>query len=114
MNDRNGEQIVISPNEQLGELSNLIKETGKKVAEDSYDTFFEFLANCGLSDADGPVPLEVWSGIAQAFADASGYRVGLQAEILEPIDGEPPAYRSIGKVEVASADPTIFVQPAGE
>ena len=114
MNDRNGEQIMISPNEQVGELSSLIKETGKKVAEDSYDTFFEFLAKCGLSDADGPVPLEVWSGIAQAFADASGYRVGLEAEILEPIDGEPLAYRSIGKVEVASADPTIFVQPVGE
>jgi hypothetical protein len=103
---------MISPNEHVGELSNLIKETGEKIAEDSYETFFEFLAKCCLSGADGPVPLEVWSGIAQAFADASGYRVGLQAEILEPIDGEPSTYRSIGKVEVAGADPTIFVQTA--
>ena len=63
---------MISPNEQVGELSILIKETGKKVSEDSYDTFFEFLTKGGLSDADVPIPLEIWSGIAQAFADASG------------------------------------------
>jgi len=104
----------LSLNNQIPELSNLINETGKKVTETYYLTFSKFLAECGLGEADGPVPLEIWRGIAEAFADSSGYRIVLQAEILEPIDGESLTYRRTGRLEVASADPTCFVQPAGE
>ena len=37
-----------------------------------------------------------------------------EAEILELTDGEPCTYRSAGQREVASADPTCFVQSAAE
>lgn len=93
------------------------KETDERIAENYYHTFFDFLAEIGLlSEIDGPrlVPLKRWAAIAQAFADASGYRIVLQAEILRPNDGEPLSYRSIGRDEVAVADPTSFVAPAEE
>jgi hypothetical protein len=104
----------LSLNNQIPELANLINEVGEKVGETYYYAFFKFLAECGLAETDGPVPLEIWRGIAQAFADSSGYRIVLQAETLECIGGEPLTYKSTGRVEVASADPTCFVQPAGE
>ena len=101
-------------NNQMPELSNLINEAGKSATETYYLTFVKFLAECGLTEADGPVPLEIWCGIAEAFADSSGYGIVLQAEILESIDGESLAYRCTGRIEVASADPMCFVQEAGE
>jgi hypothetical protein len=102
--------------EQVQELSTLIKEAGERLIEDYYPKFCEYLDQLGLFDPDGvgPVPLELWRALAQAFADASGYRIVLQAEILELIDSEPGSYRSVGQREVASADPTCFVQSAGE
>jgi hypothetical protein len=99
--------------EQMQELSTLIKETGEKLFEDYYPKFCESLGELGLFDPGG-LPLELWCAFAQAFADASGYRIVLQAEILELIDGAPGGYRSIGQREVASADPMCFVQSAGE
>jgi hypothetical protein len=99
--------------EQMRELSTLIKETGERLFQDYYPKFCETLGELGLFNPSG-LPLELWRAFAQAFADASGYRIVLQAEILEPIDGEPGTYRSVGQREVATADPTCFVQPAGE
>ena len=99
--------------EYVQELSTLIKETGEKLFEDYYPKFCESLGELGLFDPSG-LPLELWCAFAQAFADASGYRIVLQAEVLELIDGEPGSYRSIGQREVASADPTCFVQAAEE
>jgi hypothetical protein len=97
-------------------LSALIKETGEMLIEDYYLKLFECLEDLGLSEPAGlvSVPLELWHALVQALADVSGYRVVLQAEILEHLDGEPGSYRSVGHREVASADPTLFVQPAGE
>jgi hypothetical protein len=99
--------------EQMQELSTLIKETGERLIEDYYPKFCESLGELGLFDPSG-LPLELWCAFAQAFADASGYRIVLQAEILELIDSEPGSYRSVGQREVASAVPTCFVQSAGE
>jgi|GEM_PF-2730960 len=99
-------------NELMQDLSILIEETGERIAEDYYFAFFEFLAKINLSDTDCPIPLKLWTAIAQAFADASGYRIGLQAELLEPIDGEPTRNRVVGHREVASVEPILFVQPA--
>jgi len=97
--------------EQMQELSNVIKETGERLIEDYYFKFCESLGELGLFDPSG-LPLEIWRAFAQAFADASGYRIVLQAEIIELINGEPGSYRSVGQREVASADPTCFVQSA--
>lgn len=104
-----------SSEKQMQELSRLIKETGERIAENYYDAFFEFLAELGLfSDDPPPVPLKLWGVLAQAFADASGYRIVLQAEILRPNDAEPLCYRCVGHAEVAVADPTVFVEAAEE
>ena len=101
-------------NELMQELSTLVEETGERIAEDYCYAFFEFLAELNLPDTDCPIPLKLWTAIAQAFAEASGYRIVLQAVMLEPINGEPTSYRAIGHREVASVEPTLFVQPAEE
>ena len=60
---------------QLQELSLLMKKTGAEVIEEYFSQFSQILENLGLLSefaGTGPVPLEVWTGIAQAMADASG------------------------------------------
>jgi hypothetical protein len=47
--------------------------------------------------------------MAQAFADASGYRISLQGAVLKPRDGELIEYRIVGYREVAGTEPTLFV-----
>jgi len=59
---------------------------------------------------DSLTPLEVCEGIAQASADVSGYRVVLQAALHGPTEGNSDILQTIGHEEVASADPTFFVQ----
>jgi hypothetical protein len=98
--------------ELMQELSALVEETGERIAEDYYFAFFEFLAKLNLPDTDCPIPLKLWTALAQAFADASGYNISLQAAMLEPIDDEPTSYRTVGHREVAGVEPTLFVQPA--
>jgi hypothetical protein len=63
---------------ELQWLSQLIEKTGVDIAEDYASQFSKTLENLGLFSefaGTGPVPLEVWIGIAQALADASGYKV---------------------------------------
>lgn len=99
-------------NELMRELSTLVEETGDRIAEDYYFAFLEFLAKLNLPQNDCPIPLKLWAAIAQAFADASGYRIDLQAVVLEPTDDESTSYRTVGHREVARVEPTLFVQPA--
>jgi hypothetical protein len=76
----------------LEELSRLSKETGGEIIDEYYSKFSQILENLGLfSEFAGtrPVPSEVWTGIAQALSDASGYSVILKAEILEPSTDDP-------------------------
>ncbi len=97
----------------LQDLSRLMKETGGELTEGYYSQFSQILENLGLFSefaGTGPVPLEVWTGIAQALADASGYSVILKAEILEPSRDDPETYRSVGKREIAKVTPTLFVK----
>jgi len=91
-----------------------MKETGGEVMEKYYGQFSEILENLGLFSefaGTGPVPLEVWTGIAQALADASGYSVILKAEILDPSRDDPETYRSVGKCEIEMVEPNLFVKP---
>ena len=99
-------------NELMQELSTLVEGTEERISEDYYFAFLEFLAQLNFPDTDNPIPLKLWVALAQAFADASGYHIGLQAVVLEPINGEPTSYRAVGHREVASVEPTLFVQPA--
>ena len=98
---------------QLQELSRFMKKTGAEIMEEYSSQFSQILNNLGLLSefaGTGPVPLEVWTGIAQALADASGYSVILKAEFLEPSRDDPETYRSVGKREIANVEPTLFVK----
>jgi hypothetical protein len=97
----------------LQELSLFMTETGAEITEEYSSQFSQILNNLGLLSefaGTGPVPLEVWTGIAQALAYASGYSVILKAEILEPSGDDPEIYRTVGKREIANVEPTLFVK----
>jgi hypothetical protein len=98
---------------QPQELSLLMKKTGAEIIDENSSQFSQILENLGLLSefgGTGPVPLEVWTGIAQALADGSGYSVILNAEILEPIKDSQGAYRRVGKREIAAVEPSLFVK----
>jgi hypothetical protein len=98
---------------EIRELSALVKETSDQIFEDHYSNFSDLLHRAELSEQYGPVPLEVWTGVAQALPDTSGYRIVLQAEILEPISDAPNTYRIVGHREIASADPSLWLSNRG-
>ena len=94
------------------ELSTLNQEVGNARTEEYQDRFAEMLYEIGLFELnnDGLLPLEVWTGIAQAVADASGLRVTLQSHVLEAASADGKSgRRSIGYREVAVGDPNLFV-----
>jgi hypothetical protein len=94
------------------ELLAPIKKTGDDIERDCHIRFCEILDKLlGPSEGWGgdPVPLEVWTGIAQALADASGYHFSLQAEILEPIKDSPGTFHSVGRREVAHTEAVVWV-----
>ena len=78
-----------SSKEEMQELSTLIEEAGDELTEEYRIKFSELFEDLNLHDGghDGPIPLETWMGVAQAMADASGYRVVLQAVIVQPTGG---------------------------
>ena len=49
-------------NEEMQELSNLLEEALEKMVEDYHPSFCKLLNELRLSETDGPVPLELWSG----------------------------------------------------
>jgi hypothetical protein len=83
---------------------------------DDYNCKFNaILGDLGLQpDRDGrvSVALEVWVGIEQDLADASGYHVVLQGAILEPIEGSQNTFRTVGLRDLATAEPTLYVTEA--
>jgi hypothetical protein len=107
-----GEKMSKSEGNIQQQLSALIKKTVDEIEDDYHFRFWEILDKLGLlSEGCGgdPVPLEVWTGIAQALADASGYHFILQAEILEPIKDSPGMYRSVGRREISNIEPMVWV-----
>jgi len=103
------------------ELRSLVERTAEEVITDYYLTFSDILERLGLlsqmgSDAVVPqevvLPPEIWIGIAQAVADASGYRVILQADIMEPVKDAPNIYQTVGHRDVDVAEPVWFVKRA--
>ena len=90
-----------------------MQKTGDDISHEYYCEGSEILGNLGLFselESDGPVPLEVWTGILQALADASGYWITLQAAIVEPIEDNPDMMRTVGQREIVTVEPTLFVK----
>ena len=96
----------------LKKLSNMIKETGEAIAEQSYITVLVFLCDVALSESENRVPLRLWKAVAQALADSSSYRIVLQGCVDEPVGGEPGSYRTVGYRDVLSAESNVYHMPA--
>ncbi len=85
---------------------------GKKLTEEYHSKFSDLLGALDLFElsTEDPIPLETWIGVAQALADASGYRFVLQTTVLESLADSPGTYRTVGYRGVASAKPSLFVK----
>jgi hypothetical protein len=103
----------MSKSEKLeGELSALNREVGNALTDEYYDKCVELLEDLGMLEPgdDGPVPIEVWAGIAQALADATGCRVILQSHIIDAEREGPDSEKVVGYREVAVGDPFFFIR----
>jgi hypothetical protein len=107
---------VSSSGQLMQDLSALTAEASQSLDAEYYDEFFELLQRLGIFEPGDsvPVPIEIWRALAQAIADQSGYRIVLQATILESVGIEPSSFRALGYREVYFADPMLFVQEAEE
>lgn len=96
-------------NEAMGnlerDLSAMLGDTGEHIIEDYLATFFEIFDDLRIGPSYPSVPVEVFQGIAIAFAQASGYRVILEADIKEPVKGKRNIYRTVGHRTVVVAKP---------
>jgi hypothetical protein len=89
------------------DLSRILRVVGEEIRAKCYLRTLECVRSLGLPELiEQSVPLEAWLGIAQAMADATGFRVILQGAIMEKISQNE--FRVIGHKEVAKADPTLF------
>jgi len=97
------------------ELQKIHEEIGAQVHDECYlKTLNQVVAELGSPDlVDGSVPFEVWMGISQAIADASGYRVVLQRAVLESSKKDPEQFSTVGFVDVAVAEPALFIRNQG-
>jgi len=84
------------------ELSEILRDTGEHITENYLDMFFEIFDDLKIGPDHPPVSVEVLNGIAAALAQASGYRVILQADIKE---GKPNTDRTIGYKDIIVAEP---------
>lgn len=95
------------------EVQDIHEAVGQPIHEDCYFKTLEIVRDLGTPELiDGSVPIEAWMGIAQAMADASGYRVVLGAAVMKEKDDNPDVFQTVGYVEVAAAEPTVFCKPA--
>ncbi len=78
-----GKENANNSKEDMQELSALYEKAGTELEEEYYSKVGGILDELGLFEPNhGPVPPEIWFGIAQAIADASGYRLVLAPPIL--------------------------------
>jgi hypothetical protein len=95
------------------ELQDLHNAVGDRIHETCYFKTLEIVEDLGSPElVDGSVPLEAWMGMAQAMADASGYRVVLEASLMKEMDDNPDLFQTVGYVEIAAAQPTLFCKLA--
>lgn len=96
------------------ELADMLAETGEHLTEDYLDVFFEIFDDLKIGHLHPPTPLEIIKGIGQAFANASGYRIVLQTELVRPVEGNPDTFRTVGYRDVAVAEPSLFGETVEE
>ena len=92
---------------EMEELSALIKEVGDGLTDEACLKFSDLLEERFLTEL---IPLETWIGIAQALADASGYRLVFQAGRFEDVPEDVSQKRLIGYRDVGSAEPSLFLK----
>ena len=92
------------------ELTNLFTAVGERLTDEFYLMACDFLSCAGLPEFEGNIPLEIWTGIAQAIADNSGYTVILRSELLEPAEDSDKCV-SVGQQDEFCASPMLFVVP---
>ena len=95
------------------QLAKILKSTADDLTLDYYMKCADLLAELGiwseLERKEG-IPLEIWTTLAQVLADASGYRLALQATILQPSPDQINISHTIGYREVAVVEPNLFVK----
>ena len=98
------------------QLSTLIQEATAELEETYCIKVCELLEDLRLWDdgKDGSIPVEIWVGVVQAVANASGYRLILQAAIVQPMAADSNIEQIIGYREVAAADPLLSVKTASD
>ena len=95
------------------ELAKLLKSTADDLMDDYYLKCVDLLGELDIwseLEDNGGTPFEIWTALAQVLADASGYRLALQATILEPSTDQPNISHTIGHREVAVVEPSLFVK----
>lgn len=95
------------------ELTEILKSTADDLMLDYYMKCADLLAELGIwSELEGKegIPLEIWTTLAQVLADASGYRLALQATILQPSPYQTNISHVVGYREVAMVEPNLFVK----
>ena len=95
------------------ELLDTLELVRQHLTDEYYQHAYDFPSRVGLSEYEVCIPMEIWAGIAQAIADASGYTVQLRAELLEP-GKRTDEYVSVGQRVVFNASPTLFVVPGNK
>jgi hypothetical protein len=98
------------------QLSAVIQEARAELEETYCIKVSELLEDLSLWDdgEDGSIPLEIWLGVVQAVANASGYRLILHAAIFQPVADDSNIEQIVGYREVAAADPLLFVKTASD
>ena len=94
------------------ELSDLNEEVGRALTDAYYDKCIELIDDLGMFelDNDGPEPLEIWAGIAQALANVSGCRVILQSHVIDANREGLDSEKIVGYREVAVGDPLLYLR----
>lgn len=95
------------------ELANVLENTADDLMLDYYKKCAELLGKLGIwseLEGQGGIPLEIWTTLAQVLADASGYRLSLQATILQPSMDKANTWDTVGHREIAVVEPTHFVK----
>jgi hypothetical protein len=88
-------------NDETKQLEAHWRTLGESVTDEYHDKFADILSNFRFEESE---PLEVWKGIAQALADFSGYRVSLQAAVMEPTNDGPNNLKIVSYREIAAVE----------
>ena len=104
-------QLKNSSDDLQRQLSALIKKVGDSLKDECHEEFAGIFRNHEFFELEtgAPVPLEIWIAIAQAMADASGFRLVLQSHLVESCNDHPGHEKVVGYRDVAIVAPTLWI-----